>query len=57
MTTQTINGVEITIYNADQTVSIKPVYEAHTAERVLEIINATKELIYGTGKTLTWVTF
>jgi hypothetical protein len=57
MIEKTINGVEITVYNSDQTVSIKPVYEAHSTDKVLEIINRTKELIYGTGKTITWQTF
>lgn len=57
MTEKVINGVEITVYENDGSVSIKPIYEAHSAERVLEIVNATNDLVQGTGKSISWNVF
>jgi len=40
-----MSGIEITIYNADQSIVCQPSYEAHTIERASEIIQATKGLL------------
>jgi hypothetical protein len=52
MAGQQFSGLEITIYEANGSVVCKPSYEAHTVARVLEIIEATKQLL-NNGRTMT----
>jgi hypothetical protein len=47
-----ISGVEITVVEANGDFVCAPAYEAHTAARVLEIIEATKQLLTN-GRTMT----
>lgn len=49
-------GIEITIYEADGSLSSQPIYEAHTVKRAIEIIEATKHLM-SDGRTFTFRTF
>jgi hypothetical protein len=52
MSGQTFSGIEITVYNADQTISCQPSYEAHTVAKAVEIINHTKQMLQP-GQTMT----
>lgn len=48
-----MSGLEITVYNADQSVVCMPAYEAHTVAKVVEILEATKQLLKA-GQTMTY---
>lgn len=49
-------GLEITVYEADGSLSSQPTYECHTVRRAIEIIEATKALVTD-GRTFTFRTF
>jgi hypothetical protein len=49
-------GIEITVYEADGTLSSQPTYEANSVKRAIEIIEATKSLMTD-GRTFTFRTF
>jgi hypothetical protein len=49
-------GLEITVYEADGSLSSQPTYEANSVKRAIEIIEATKALMTD-GRTFTFRTF
>ena len=53
----TYNGVEITVTEANGSFVCAPTYEAHSAQRINEIIQATERLLTGTGRRMTFRTF
>ena len=50
---QTFTGIEITVREANGSIVCVPSYEAHTTEKRLEIINATKAMLTA-GRSITW---